>query len=87
MIERLNLAEKLCVGADNKCVLRDFTRSPFWHDSPLQPRSFCLIPLLPVFSITQTLGTVAGDVTGTGGWLYNATTGEVFVDDATMFNQ
>lgn len=27
----------------------------------------------------------AGDVTGTGGWLYNATTGEIFIDHADYF--
>src|SRR5947207_1909589 len=29
----------------------------------------------------------AGDVTGTGGWLYNATTGEVFIDHADYYTQ
>ena len=28
----------------------------------------------------------AGDVTGTGGWLYNTTTGGIFIDNATYFN-
>src|SRR5688572_20775935 len=28
---------------------------------------------------------MAGDVTGTGGWLYNATTGGVWLDDATHY--
>jgi prepilin-type N-terminal cleavage/methylation domain-containing protein len=28
---------------------------------------------------------VAGDVTGTGGWLYNATTGGIWLDDATHY--
>lgn len=27
----------------------------------------------------------AGDVTGTGGWLYNATTGGIWLDDATHY--
>lgn len=27
-----------------------------------------------------------GDVTGSGGWLYNATTGGIFIDNATYFN-
>ena len=29
----------------------------------------------------------AGDVTGTGGWLYNATTGEVYIDHADHFEK
>ncbi len=28
----------------------------------------------------------AGDVTGTGGWLYNTTTGDIFIDNATYYN-
>jgi len=30
---------------------------------------------------------VAGDVTGTGGWLYNKTTGEVWIDHADHFTE
>jgi len=29
----------------------------------------------------------AGDVTGTGGWLYNTTTGEVWIDHADYFSE
>jgi general secretion pathway protein G len=29
----------------------------------------------------------AADVTGTGGWLYNATTGEIFIDHADYFTE
>ncbi|MDX1946636.1 MAG: prepilin-type N-terminal cleavage/methylation domain-containing protein [Pirellulaceae bacterium] len=29
----------------------------------------------------------ASDVTGTGGWLYNATTGGIWIDDATQYTQ
>ena len=29
----------------------------------------------------------AAQVTGTGGWLYNATTGNIWIDHATYFNQ
>jgi len=30
---------------------------------------------------------VAGDVTGAGGWLYNATTGEVWIDHADYYTE
>jgi general secretion pathway protein G len=51
-----------------------------------------VLPMNP-FSNSNTVKVItsspatAGDVTGTGGWLYNATTGEVFIDHADHFEK
>ena len=35
--------------------------------------------------VVTTNPAAAADVTGTGGWLYNATTGGIWIDDATQY--
>lgn len=51
-----------------------------------------ILPMNP-FSNSNTVKAItsspaaAGDVTGTGGWLYNATTGEIFIDNIDNYTK
>jgi len=65
------------VGTTNQ-----FPYGPYVRDLPMNP--FSNSNTVKVITSTPA---AAGDVTGTGGWLYNATSGEVFIDHADYFTK
>src|SRR5437763_963103 len=59
----------------------NFPYGPYLRQIPVNPYSNAATVKVITNDPAQ-----AGDVTGTGGWLYNTTTGGIFIDNATYFN-
>jgi prepilin-type N-terminal cleavage/methylation domain-containing protein len=60
----------------------NFVYGPYLREVPLNP--FTNSKTVTVITVDPA---TAAQVTGSGGWLYNATTGNIWIDHATYFNQ
>ena len=60
----------------------NFVFGPYLREIPVNP--FTNSKTVTVITVDPA---VAGSVTGSGGWLYNVTTGNIWIDHATYFDQ
>ena len=59
-----------------------FPYGPYLRQIPVNPYSNSA-----TIKVITTDPAVAGDVTGTGGWLYNLTSGSIFIDNSTLYTK